>query len=314
MRSISSVRRTRKSTSSTSSGRARRIALAISCMLPWKSCVLPSTFTIVAVFERAVVVFAGVPQPGGDRAAAVGELELQVEVAVAVRAQLLVGGQEDLADLFVVAELAHVTAVGRGGHGGGRGWRVEESRGQSRSHAHAILGQRAMRHNQLSRVPQHECDSRAAHACLRMRLRRRKRASRLSGSRLLTLDSRPHHGQTTAICDQPDSGRELSRVVSASREGGRPGRELRRARLHGHQAVGLRDLGEHAAAARRDVQGDRARERLLPAVHSDELSGEGGGARRGVREGVRGGDAPSAGAGWEGRAAAGAVGASWKSR
>ena len=71
---------------------------------------------VVAVFERAVVVLAGVPQPGGDRAAAVGELQLQIQVAVAVGAQLLFGGQEHLADLFVVAKLAHVTSFGRGGH------------------------------------------------------------------------------------------------------------------------------------------------------------------------------------------------------
>ena len=47
----------------------------------------------------------------------------------------------------------------------------------------------------------------------------------------------------------------------------RPRRELARARLHGHQAVGLRALGEHPARARRHVQGDRPRERVLPAVH-----------------------------------------------
>ena len=41
----------------------------------------------------------------------------------------------------------------------------------------------------------------------------------------------------------------------------------RRARLHGDQAVGLRAVGEHPARARRHVQGDRPRERVLPAVH-----------------------------------------------
>ena len=77
-------------------------------------------FYVVAVFERAVIVFAGVPQPGRDRPAAVGKLQLQVEVAVAVGPQLLLGGQENLADLLVVAKLANVTAVGRGGHERGR--------------------------------------------------------------------------------------------------------------------------------------------------------------------------------------------------
>ena len=102
-------------------------------------------FYVVAVFKRAVIVLAGVPEPSRDRAAAVGELQLQVQVAVAVRAQLLFGSHEDLADLFVVAKLANVTAVGRSGHGRveGRGLRVE---GQSWLD-HAILGLRAVRHN-----------------------------------------------------------------------------------------------------------------------------------------------------------------------
>ena len=66
----------------------------------------------------------------------------------------------------------------------------------------------------------------------------------------------------------------------------------RRPRLHGDQAVGLRDLGEHPARARRHVQGDRARERVLPAVHPAVLPREGSRARRGLREGVRGRHAP----------------------
>ncbi len=41
----------------------------------------------------------------------------------------------------------------------------------------------------------------------------------------------------------------------------------RRPRLHGDQAVGLRAVGEHPARPRRHVQGDRARQRVLPAVH-----------------------------------------------
>jgi prolyl-tRNA synthetase len=41
--------------------------------------------------------------------------------------------------------------------------------------------------------------------------------------------------------------------------------------LHGDPAVGLRALGEYAARAGRDVQGDRAQERLFPALHSAQL-------------------------------------------
>ena len=55
------------------------------------------------------------------------------------------------------------------------------------------------------------------------------------------------------------------------------------------------------------------RERLLSAVHSAELPGEGGRARRGLRQGMRGGDAPSAGS-RAARAACVPAPASWKSR
>ena len=96
-------------------------------MLPWKSCVVAVDQHVVAVLEPAVVVLAGVPEPGGDRAAAVGELELQIEIAVAVRAQLLIGGQEHLAHMFVVGQLADKTSFGNSGHGKveGREFRVE---------------------------------------------------------------------------------------------------------------------------------------------------------------------------------------------
>src|SRR5262249_48929422 len=70
----------------------------------------------VAVVEASIVVLAGVPHAGVDRARAVAQLDLQVEVAVAVRAQLLFGGEEDLLHLLVVGELADETAR-VGGHG-----------------------------------------------------------------------------------------------------------------------------------------------------------------------------------------------------
>ena len=87
---------------------------------------------VVAVLEPAVVVLAGVPEPRGDRAAAVGELQLQVEVAVAVGAELLIGGQEHLAHMFVVGQLADKTSFGNSGHGGKR------SRGQRSSESERI--------------------------------------------------------------------------------------------------------------------------------------------------------------------------------
>ena len=55
--------------------------------------------------------------------------------------------------------------------------------------------------------------------------------------------------------------------------------------LHDHPAVRLRDLGAHPAAARRAAEGDRTRQRLLPAVHPREPADEGGRARRGLRAG-----------------------------
>ena len=55
--------------------------------------------------------------------------------------------------------------------------------------------------------------------------------------------------------------------------------------LHDDPAVRLCDLGAHPAAARRAAEGDRPRERLLPAVHPREPADEGSRARRGLRAG-----------------------------
>ncbi len=51
--------------------------------------------------------------------------------------------------------------------------------------------------------------------------------------------------------------------------------------LHGHPAVRLRDLGADSAGARPALQGDRSRQRLLPALHPREPADQGEGARRG---------------------------------
>ena len=64
---------------------------------------------------------------------------------------------------------------------------------------------------------------------------------------------------------------ELPAVVPGRRQGGRAGRQLRRPRVHGHQADRVRHLGEHAARPRPAVQGHRPRQRLLPALHPQEL-------------------------------------------
>ena len=100
---------------------------------------------VVAVFEAAVVLLAGVPQPRGDRPAAVRELDLQVEVAVAIGAQLFIGGEKDLVDLLVVAKLADKASFGGGGHERSRESRVKEARGLAprdrRKVQPAIVGQ-----------------------------------------------------------------------------------------------------------------------------------------------------------------------------
>jgi hypothetical protein len=68
----------------------------------------------VADVERAEQVLAGVPQPGVHGPAAVADVELQVEVAVAVGPQLLVGHQEDFLDRLAVGQLLHETPCHQG--------------------------------------------------------------------------------------------------------------------------------------------------------------------------------------------------------
>ena len=89
----------------------------------------------------------------------------------------------------------------------------------------------------------------------------------------------------------PHTRTGLSRVVSAGRPCGGPRGEFRRARMHGDQTVGLWHLGEYAARAGWNVQGDRPPQRVFPALHPALVSRKGGRARRRLREGMRGGDA-----------------------
>ncbi len=80
-------------------------------------------------------------------------------------------------------------------------------------------------------------------------------------------------------------------MVQRRRDAGRAGGLLPGARLHGHPAARLPLVGADAAGPGRHVQGDGPPERVLPAVHSDELSREGSRARGGLRERGRAGDA-----------------------
>ena len=90
-------------------------------------------------------------------------------------------------------------------------------------------------------------------------------------------------------------------MVSAGRPCGRAGRTKRCAWVHGHSPVGLRDLGEHATSARRNVSRDRTSQRLFSAFHSAKLFRQGSGARRRLRQGMRGGHAHALGSRWHGK-------------
>ena len=71
---------------------------------------------------------------------------------------------------------------------------------------------------------------------------------------------------------------------------GRHGRLRPGEGLHDHQALRLRRVGEHAARHGPAHQGDRPRQRLLPAVRPEEPARAGEGARRGLLARVRVGD------------------------
>ena len=92
-------------------------------------------------------------------------------------------------------------------------------------------------------------------------------------------------------------------MVQRRDHAGRAGGPLAGARLHGDPPARLPHLGADAAGVGRHVQGDGSPERLLPAVHPDELPGKGGRARRGVRQGSRAGDAHPSHGDREGRRA-----------
>ncbi len=81
--------------------------------------------------------------------------------------------------------------------------------------------------------------------------------------------------------------RGLQPVVPRRRPGGRADGLRAGPRLHGHPAERLRDLGGAAGRPGPTIQGDGARERLLPPPHPPLLPREGGRARRGLRQGVR---------------------------
>ena len=60
---------------------------------------------IVARLDRIEHVVAGVPEHAGQRAGFVGQPQLQIQIAIAIGAELLIGDQEHLIDVFAFAEL-----------------------------------------------------------------------------------------------------------------------------------------------------------------------------------------------------------------
>ncbi len=111
------------------------------------------------------------------------------------------------------------------------------------------------------------------------------------------------HGEGTRREGHHDPQRRLQPVVPGHRPARRDGRLLAREGLHGDPPQRLRHLGEHAEGPGRHVQGDGPRERLLPPLHPHVVPLQGGGARGGLRQGVRRGHAPPPRRGPRGRRA-----------
>ncbi len=65
---------------------------------------------VIARLEAVGEGLAGVPEPGADAAGLVAQFQVQVEVALAVGAELFIGDEEDLVDGFAVGELVHIAA------------------------------------------------------------------------------------------------------------------------------------------------------------------------------------------------------------
>src|SRR5437868_1279660 len=70
---------------------------------------LPLDEKEIAGIEGAKQMFAGIPEPGTDRAGSVADLELEIEVAVAVGPELLVRDKEDILKRVAVGKLLHIS-------------------------------------------------------------------------------------------------------------------------------------------------------------------------------------------------------------
>ena len=93
---------------------------------------LPPDVEEVAGLEGPGQPLAGVPEPGPDGAGLVPELQVEIEVPLAVGPELLVGDEEDLVDRIPVGELIDETT----GHARGPIIGARRGRGESGDSAH----------------------------------------------------------------------------------------------------------------------------------------------------------------------------------
>src|SRR5262249_10339614 len=86
---------------------------------------LAADLQIVPRLERSRQVLRRVPEPGADAAGLVPQLELQIEIPLAIGPELLVGATQDLVDRLPVCQRVDVVSAhassGHSGSGSGRG-------------------------------------------------------------------------------------------------------------------------------------------------------------------------------------------------
>ena len=86
------------------------------CSDPWKTWVLPRTCRKSPGSNRRARLSDGVPEACADGARLVAELEVEIEIPLAIGSKLFVGDQKRLVDRIAIDELINVAA----GHAGNR--------------------------------------------------------------------------------------------------------------------------------------------------------------------------------------------------
>ena len=101
----------RKSSGSIRAGSTTSMCERMTCKRALEDLGLAPDVEVVAGLEGPGQPFAGVPEPGADAAGLVPELQVEVEVALAIGPELLVGDQEDLVDGVAVGQLIDVATA-----------------------------------------------------------------------------------------------------------------------------------------------------------------------------------------------------------